>query len=320
MKEGTMDRDISAFDAMIEQREREALEKSLSKNTRRAYESDWKDFEDWCRIHGDSSLPASVATLKGYFLDRSEELSKATLARRIAAICRSHKENRHDSPTVDPRFRSIMAGIRKTKQGAQRAKQALLVEDLTEILEQIDNMTTKGKRDQALLLIGFTAALRRSELVALDKEDLRFTSDGIIIKVRHSKTDEEGVGEEVGIPRGRKPATCAVTKLKAWLDTLNIERGPIFRRILKNGVILQDRLSDHAVATIVKSYVGHAGFSPKEYSGHSLRAGLATSAALAGQSYGQIMQQTRHKSEKMVRVYIRKGSLFKDNVVNSLNL
>jgi integrase len=156
--------------------------------------------------------------------------------------------------------------------------------------------------------------------VALNREDIRITREGIELKIRHSKTDQEGAGTAIGIMRGRKPATCPVAILQAWLTMINVESGPIFRRVLKNGVILPRRLSDHAVAVIVKRYVGHAGFTPEDFSGHSLRAGLATSAALAGLSYGQIMEQTRHKSEKMVRVYVRKGSLFKDNVTAHLNL
>jgi site-specific recombinase XerD len=312
--------DVASFEKILDQREQEALDKSLAENTRRAYESDWRDFSSWCAALGAEPLPASVTTLKRYFIDRSSSLSKATLTRRIASISRSHRENGHVSPTIDPGFRRVMSGLRKMNPVPQAAKNALLDEDLIEILEQVDDDTPQGKRDRALLLIGFTAALRRSELVALDRDDICITREGVALTLRHSKTDQEGEGVKIGIPRGNKPATCAVTQLAAWLATLNIESGPVFRRILKNGVILPKRLTDHAVAVIVKRYVGHAGFSKEHFSGHSLRAGLATSAALAGKSERQIMQQTRHKSERMVRVYIRNGSLFKDNVVHGLKL
>jgi integrase len=312
--------DLDSFEQKMEELERKALAKSLAENTTRAYESDWQDFTTWCELHSETPLPASERTLKRYMLDRSLTLAKATLARRIASISRVHKKGNHPNPTTGSSFRTVMSGIRKLKTQPQNAKHALIDEDLVEILAQIDTDTAKGKRDRALLLVGFNAALRRSELVALNREDLRFTREGVAINIKSSKTDREGEGVEIGITHRRTPATCAVTQLEAWLAVLNIESGPIFRRILKNDRILPDRLTDSAVASIVKQYVGHAGLSPKEYSGHSLRAGLATSAANAGHDYGEIMAQTRHKSEKMVRVYVRKGSIFRDNVTGSLKL
>ncbi len=319
-EENLIDDDVEVFEASLDELEREALERSLARNTNRAYKGDWKDFTDWCVDHAANPLPADARTLKHYMLDRSQSLSKATLERRIASISRYHKEGGHVSPTTDYGFRKVMSGIRKKKTEPQRAKHALLDEDLIDILREIDGDTNIGLRDRSLLLIGFGAALRRSEIVALDREDIRFTREGVAINIRQSKTDQEAKGIEIGILRGRKPDSCAVTQLELWLAKLNIESGPIFRRIRKNGVILTDRLSDQAVAAIVKRYVGHAGLSPQDFSGHSLRAGLATSAANAGHSYGEIMAQTRHKSEKMVRVYVRKASIFRDNVTASLKL
>jgi integrase len=312
--------DPEAFERRLAAREAEARDRSIAENTRRGYESDWRDFTAWCSEHDSAPLPANVSTLKRYFIDRQASLSKATLARRIASICRIHKQAGHPSPTVDPTFRMVMGGIRRMKKGTAGGKKALLIEDLKEILTQIDDDTPKGKRDRAMLLIGFAAALRRSEIVALNREDIRITREGLVLTLRHSKTDQESAGIEIGVPRGRKPVTCPVIQLEAWLKELGIKEGAVFRRIRKDGVILPDRLKDRAVANLIKSYVGHAGFEAKDFSGHSLRAGLATSAAMAGRSERQIMEQTRHKSEKMVRVYIRKGSLFKDNVVDSLGL
>jgi site-specific recombinase XerD len=310
--------DQETLEQLLGEREEDFRKRSLSPNTRRGYENDWKDFTAWCAEHGAESLPATAATLKRYFADRSSTLAKASLTRRIAAISRYHQWAEQQSPTTDPGFRAIMAGIRRTKTDTPAAKEALLAEDLIEILGQIPDHTPQGQRDRALLLLGFTAALRRSELVALDRADVRITGQGIVLTIRQSKTDQEGAGVEVGVPRGRKPETCPVKQLEAWLVTAKITDGPIFRQIRKGGEVLPGRLSDRAVALIVKRYVGHAGFSSENYSGHSLRAGLATSAALAGSNERQIMQQTRHKSERMVRVYIRKGSLFNDNVVEGL--
>jgi integrase len=319
VEESSTIEDPAAFEQRLADRELEVRKESIAENTRRGYDSDWRDFTVWCEEHGAEPLPADATTLKRYFIDRQVNLSKATLSRRIASISRFHKEAGHLSPTLDPTFRMVMGGIRRMKKDPTTgAKKALLVEDLKEILAQVDTDTPKGKRDRAMLLVGFAAALRRSELVALDREDIRFTREGLVLTLRKSKTDQENEGVEIGVPRGRKPATCPVLQLEAWLEELKIPKGPIFRRIRKDGKILPDRLDGRAVAQLVKSYVGHAGFEAKDFGGHSLRAGLATSAAMAGRSERQIMEQTRHKSEKMVRVYIRKGSLFKDNVVDSL--
>jgi len=292
--------------------------RSLAANTVRGYESDWQDFTSWCKQRGKSALPADLETLGLYFVDCAQRLKNATLTRRIAAISRMHRNAGFDSPTGEAKFRQMMAGVRRKRQSPQVTKRPLLATDLFEILGQLDESTAQGLRDRALLVVGFTGALRRSELVALDYEDIDWKREGMVLHIRSSKTDQEGQGSEVGIPLGRKPGTCPVRLLKAWLDFAKIKSGPVFRPIKKGGAIEESRLGDRSVALIVKRTVGHAGFSGEEFSGHSLRAGLATSAALAGQHERDIMQQTRHKSEKMVRRYIRKGSLFQGNVVDSL--
>jgi site-specific recombinase XerD len=309
--------EISAFEAELVRLEETALAKSLADNTRRGYKNDWKDFGAWCSEQGALDLPASVDTLKRYFLVRSKTHAKATLNRRIMAISRRHKEQQHPDPTRDETFKRIMSGIRKQKLEPQNAKHALMADDLKTILEEIDETTVKGKRDRALLLIGFLGALRRSEVVALNREDLSITRDGIILKIRRSKRDQEGVGHEVAIPRGRNPQTCPVIAMEDWLKVHRVEGGALFCRVSK-GAKIMGRLCDRSVALLVKRYVGHAGLSSEYFSGHSLRAGLATSAALEGRDERQIMEQTRHKSVKTVRTYIRKGTLFRDNVAGSL--
>jgi integrase len=296
---------------------------ALAPNTLRGYESDWKDFEVWCHGKGRESLPAETATVSLYFADRSQHLTTASLTRRIAAISKRHGQAGYISPTKQPEFREVMAGIRKSKKDRpQTAKAALLNSDLIEILSAIeandDLDRLQAARDRALLIIGFAGALRRSELVNLDVEDIVKTREGIILTLRWSKTDQEGQGTEIAIPKGRKPATCPVTILNAWLTRAKIKQGPVFRKVRQNGVVENRCLSDRSVALILKRCVGHAGFAPEEFSGHSLRAGFATSAAAAGANERDIMQHTRHKSEQMVRRYIRKGSLFKGNLVDTL--
>ncbi len=175
-----------------------------------------------------------------------------------------------------------------------------------------------GVRDRALLLVGFAGAFRRSELVSLDVADLSFTSDGLEVTLKRSKTDQEGQGRRIGIPFGSSPHTCPVRSLRAWLDGAGIADGPVFRDVSRRGRVGAVRLSDKAVARLVKRAARAAGLDPARFSGHSLRAGLATSAAKAGKTERAIMAQTGHKSEKMVRRYIRDASLFAENAAAGL--
>jgi integrase len=170
-----------------------------------------------------------------------------------------------------------------------------------------------GARDRALLLVGFAGAFRRSELVALDVRDVAFTTEGLMITLRRSKTDQEGQGRSVGLPYGSRLETCPVRSLRAWLALSEITSGPLFRPINRHGTMAEGRLSDRAVALVVKRTAKAAGLDPAKYAGHSLRAGLATSAAAAGVSERAIMNQTGHKSAATVRKYIREGSLFREN-------
>ncbi len=312
---------ITLRESALESEVAELRSHSLSANSQRGYAADWTNFSAWCSAQGREALPASPDTAGLYMAYRSATLANASLTRAIAAIGRQHREAGFQSPTQDARFRQLMAGIRRKNRAPQDAKQALLVEDLFAILKQIPGLGKSEAvehRDRALLVIGFCGALRRSELVNIDVEDVRSAPEGIILTLRWSKTDQAAAGVEIGIPKGRKPATCPVTILRRWLDYAKIASGPIFRPVRQNGVVLNRRLTDASVALIVKRHVGHAGFAADAFSGHSLRAGLATSAAEAGQNEREIMNQTRHKSEKMVRRYIRKGSLFQGNVVGGL--
>jgi integrase len=176
-----------------------------------------------------------------------------------------------------------------------------------------------GVRDRALLLVGFAGAFRRSELVSLDRPDLEFTKDGLTVMLRRSKSDQEGQGRKVGIPYGSNPETCPVRALQAWLEAAAITDGPVFRGVTRHGKV-QGRLSGYAVALIVKRYAAVGGLDPSRYAGHSLRAGLATAAAIGGASERSIMNQTGHKSITMVRRYIRDGNLFRENAAAKTGL
>lgn len=177
-----------------------------------------------------------------------------------------------------------------------------------------------GARDRALVLLGFAGAFRRSELVGLDVEDCTFGKDGLTVTLRRSKTDQEGQGRKIGIPYGSNPETCLVRTIQAWLEISGINSGPLFRSITRHGQVQPGRLSGVDVARVVKKLAQRAGLDPANYAGHSLRAGHATSAAIAGASERSIMNQTGHRSVQMVRRYIRDGSLFRENSAGKLGL
>jgi len=177
--------------------------------------------------------------------------------------------------------------------------------------------TLLGARDRALLLVGFGGAFRRSELVFLDVGDVAFTQDGLEVMLRRSKTDPEGRGRKVGIPFGSQASYCPVRALRAWTKAAGIEDGALFRYVTRYGQV-GGRLTGHAVAKVVKRCAGAAGLDASRYSGHSLRAGLATAAARAGKSERAIMAQTGHRSLTQVRHYVRQGSLFLENAASGL--
>jgi integrase len=177
-----------------------------------------------------------------------------------------------------------------------------------------------GARDRALILLGFAGAFRRSELVGLDTSDLDFNRDGLTVTLRRSKTDQDRQGRKIGIPFGACPETCPVRTLQAWIEQASVTDGPVFRSINRHGQVQADRLSGIDVARVVKKLASGAGLDPSKYAGHSLRAGHATSAAIAGASERSIMNQTGHRSVQMVRRYIRDGNLFRENSAGKLGL
>jgi integrase len=213
----------------------------------------------------------------------------------------------------------VMHGIRRSMGIAPHQKAPATVEVVRQMVDGLDT-DLQGLRDRALLLVGFAGAFRRSELVALNVEDVAFTREGLIILLRRSKSDQEGEGHKKGLPYGSNPATCPVRALQAWLEAADTNEGPIFRGIHRHGNVKAARLSTRAVALIVKRCAEAAGLDPEAFGGQSLRAGLATSAAAAGVSERVIMQQTGHRSVRMVRRYIREGSLFRENAAAKVGL
>ena len=286
--------------------------------TRKAYRRDWNAFTAWCHESGLCSLPArpeAVAVYVSYMA--AEGLKPSTIQRATVAISQAHKMAGHESPTTTAPVRETLKGIRRKLGTAQDQKAPVVTSDLRRMLA-VTSTNLKGVRDRALLLLGFAGAFRRSEVVALDVNDVEFTEDGLIIMIRKSKTDQEAAGRKIGIPFGSSPATCPVRALRRWLEAADITSGPIFRPINRWGSISGRRLSGRAAAEVVKEYAVAVGLDPTRFAGHSLRAGFATSAAKAGKSERSIMKQTGHRSVQMVRKYIREGSLFTENAAAGL--
>ena len=258
------------------------VEAGIAPATRRAYKADLEHFRAW---GGD--IPTTDIQLAAYLADQATTLKVATLTRRLAAISVAHKAHRLPSPVSSLLVRATMRGVRREHGTAQRQAAPLLREDLFVVLGAMGDRL-KDLRDRALLLIGFAGGLRRSELAAIEITDFERVREGIVLIIRRSKTDQDGVGRKIGIPLGRT-IHCPVRALENWLSMARIEDGPVFRLVDRHGRV-SGQLSGEAVSLIIRSRIAAAGFDPSGYSGHSLRAGFATSATRAGVSTFKIRQ------------------------------
>ena len=302
--------------ASLTSRAENYLRHAHAANTRRAYAADWKDFTGFCARHQAVSLPASPATLAVYLTDLASRVKVSTVARRLSSIAQAHELAGHESPTRSAAITKLVQGIRRTHGIAVLPKRPLLTADMLRILQELP-VGRIAFRDRALLLVGFAGALRRSELVGLDWEDVTEEREGLVLTLRRSKTDPDGEGRKIAIPRGREEATCPVMALRAWQRETGLLAGAIFLRVDRHQRLL-GRMSAQAVALVVKRRAAALGVDCRHFAGHSLRAGLATSAAMAGKSERSIMNQTGHRSVQMVRRYIRDASLFRDNAADGL--
>jgi site-specific recombinase XerD len=304
----------------LAEKAREHVENSKAANTRRAYKSDWQDFTGWCRYHGVTDLPASSETVALYLTDCAEGLKTSTLQRRLSTISQAHQAAGHESPTRHPAVRAVWQGIKREKGMAMQGKSPTLTADIRCMIEHLPPDKLLSVRDRCLLLIGFAGAMRRSELVGLDMSDVQDTGEGLVVTIRRSKTDQEGAGRKIGIPYGSTPPTCPVRAFREWKVKSGIEAGALFRGINRHGKMRDSRLTDQMVARIVKRALLAAGREAEAFAGHSLRAGLATQAALNGVNERSIQEQTGHKSLPILRRYIRDGSLFRENAASKIGL
>jgi integrase len=300
-------------------RVREFVRASKAQNTLRGYRVDWREFCAWCSCHGAAALPAVPDAVAAYLADCAGRLKPGSLQRRLNAIAEAHKAAGLESPTSAGIVRNTLKGIRRTLGTAPIQKAPTLTADIRAMVDAV-GAGLIATRDRALVLLGFAGAFRRSELVALDLADLEFSRDGLTVTLRRSKTDQEAAGRKVGIPFGANPETCPVRSLEAWIESASLVEGPLFRPIDRHGRVGVARLYGIDVARVIKKLAARAGLDPVKFAGHSLRAGHATAAAIAGASERSIMNQTGHRSVQMVRRYIRDGRLFRDNSAGKLGL
>jgi site-specific recombinase XerD len=300
------------------------LQSSKAKNTVRAYKSDFNDFGLFCAKNGFKSLPSEPKIVSLYLTHLStNEVKISTIKRRLVSIGVIHKLKGHYLDTKHPIIIENIMGIKRRKGSVQIGKKPLLINSLKLIINVIDESNyedIKKFRDRSIILMGFSGGFRRNEIVSLDFDDLDFVAEGLKINLKRSKTDQFGEGSVKGLPYFDNTLYCPVLSLKNWIEVSNISSGALFRRLYKGSKISENRLTDQTVALLIKKYLKLAGIDNKNYSGHSLRSGFATSAAESGAEERSIMAMTGHKSTEMVRRYIKESNLFKNNALNKLKL
>ena len=300
------------------------LQSSKANNTVRAYKSDFNDFGVFCAQNGFKSLPSEPNIVSLYLTHLSTKDAKiSTLKRRLVSIGVVHKLKGHYLDTKHPSIIENIMGIKRRKGSIQNAKKPILINSLKLLINAIDkqnNQEIKKFRDRSIILIGFSGGFRRNEIVSLDYDDLDFVPEGVKINIKRSKTDQFGEGFTKALPYFDSSQYCPVISLKNWLDISKITSGPVFRRFLKGSKLSENRLTDQTVAILIKEYLNLAGINSKNYSGHSLRSGFATSAAESGVEERNIMAMTGHKSTEMVRRYIKEANLFKNNALNKIKI
>jgi site-specific recombinase XerD len=280
----------------------------VPENTRRAYASDWALFSDWCRDHKVPNLPADPRTIAAFLADEAPHAKPSTLRRRLAAIAKMHLVAGHLNPCATEAVKATFKGIERTYGIAAKAKAPATLAKLEKMVATCPT-DLDGLRARAILLVGYAGAFRRSELAGLMVDDLTWTDEGVRITVRRSKTDQRGEGQTKAIPYV-EGTMCAATALKVWLTASRVKEGPVFRAFRRDGLPKATRMSDEAVAVIVKGAAKRAGFDPAEFAGHSLRAGHVTEARSRGVSDAATMSVTGHKRVETLNMYDRRENAF----------
>ena len=296
--------------------------KAAAPATLRAYKADWNHYAAWCRAAGFAPVPAAPAIVGAYLASLGDSHAPATVRRRLSAIGKMHRFN--DLPW-NPGHRDIqqpLQGLLRERGRAVQKAAALTLPMLRQLVATCD-ASARGRRDRALLLIGFAAALRRSELVALRVEDVVATQNGLRLRIRRGKTDKAGEGAELGLPRGRHAETCPVRAFEAWQAVAKRRAGPLFRRVSTGGTVGDTALHPDAVRRILAHRAGMAGLSVESFerlSAHALRVGFITEAYNKGVRDEDIMRHTRHRDLRTMRGYVRRAGLVSESPAGLIDL
>ncbi len=287
----------------------------------RAYKADWTQFAHWCTAHGFIPVPAAPATVGAYLASLKDSHAPTTVRRRLSAIGKMHRFN--DLPW-NPGHRDIqepLQGLLRERGRAVRKAAALTLAMLRQLLATCD-ASSRGRRDRALL-IGFAAALRRSELVALQVEDVVATQGGLRIRIRRGRTDRAGAGAELGLPRGHHAETCPMRAFEAWQAVAKRRAGPLFRRVSTGDTIGDTALHPDAVRRILAHRAGMAGLAAEGFerlSAHALRVGFITEAYDKGVRDEDIMRHTRHRDLRTMRGYVQRAGLVSESPAGMIDL
>lgn len=284
-------------------------------STRRAYDSDWAIFTAWCAAHGLAALPASPEIVAVFAGDQATAgLNPATINRRVAAIGHHHRAGGYPAPTALPtagRLAEVLAGIRAEHGGAKRQKRPADAAALRNMLGMIEGEGLRAVRDRAILGIGMAAALRRSEIVALEVGHVGIVPEGLRLTIARSKTDQAGAGAVIAIPEGSRIRPKAL--LLTWMAAAGHDQGALFRRLSRADMLTSAPMSDRAVARLVQRYAEAAGYDPAQFAGHSLRSGFLTEGAAQGATIFKLQEVSRHKSVQILSDYVRNADLFRDH-------
>jgi integrase len=289
--------------ALLTEQARNYRKKAKASETHRAYASDLRSFTAFCQVHGVEPMPADPAVVGLYVTHLAETHAVATIERHQVSISQAHKKAGHPNPFAHPELRELIQGIRREKGTAQVKKTALTADLLKQAVDTIDTSTLQGKRDRAIMLLGFALAARRSEIAALNVEDLRYEGTSLIV--------------EIGVPMVRDDKLCAVRAVQAWVEASGIRSGALFRGFKSGGkghptTITSERIQGRGIALLVQRLTGRADI-PGDFAAHSLRSGFITSAAQTpGVTEARIMDVSRHKSTEILRGYVRRANVLDD--------
>lgn len=303
----------------------EAIAAARAPSTRKTYASAWRVFEGWCAGRGVATLPADPVHVAAHLVERhrSGGISASRLAVTLASIRAEHLDAGYDDPTAVRGVQLTIRGLRRLAAGdARKQAHPLTVSQLRRMLTTLDQHTLAGKRDAAILLVGYAAALRRSEIAALHVHDLTWKSEGLVVRIAKSKADQEGKGALIGVRRGDHAETDPVSAVHDWITAASVSgMSPLFQGVPKGGQRVTGRpLTVGAINTIVQRAAVAAGLSDLPISAHSLRAGHATTASENGVPATRLARTTRHANLTTLAIYIRPAEALADTSSGSLGL